>query len=74
MREDWKYWIALSMVNGIGGVLTKNLFVKFHNAEDIFKASKKELSQAEGIGDKHIKSIVSFNDWDEVGQELNYFL
>jgi len=44
MREDWKYWIALSMVNGIGGVLTKNLFVKFQNAEDIFKASKIELS------------------------------
>ena len=58
------------MVNGIGGVLAKNLFVKFHNAEDIFKASKKELSQAEGIGDKHIESILSFNDWDEVGQEL----
>jgi len=23
MSEDWKYWIALSIVDGVGGVLTK---------------------------------------------------
>jgi len=70
MSEDWKYWIALSMVSGIGGVLTKNLFNKFQNPEDIFKAPKKELLKVEGIGDKHIESIKNFNDWDKVDQEL----
>ena len=62
MREDWKYWIALSMVDGVGVVLIKNLFRKFPNPEDIFKASKKELSMAEGIAEKHINSIKNFSD------------
>ncbi|MCH7517700.1 MAG: DNA-protecting protein DprA [Candidatus Dadabacteria bacterium] len=70
MSEDWKYWIALSMVSGIGGVLTKNLFNKFQNPEDIFKAPKKELLKVEGIGDKHIESIKNFDNWDKAGQEL----
>ena len=71
MKEDWKYWIALTMVNGVGGVLAKNLFTKFQNAENIFKASKKELSRTEGIGYKHIEAIKSFNDWGEVDEELH---
>jgi len=58
------------MVSGIGGVFTKNLFNKFQNPEDIFKAPKKELLKVEGIGDKHIESIKNFNDWDKVDQEL----
>ena len=58
------------MVSGIGGVLTKNLFNKFQNPEDIFKAPKKELLKVEGIGDKHIESIKNFDNWDKAGQEL----
>ncbi len=70
MSEDWKYCIALSMVSGIGGVFTKNLFNKFQNPVDIFKAPKKELLKVEGIGDKHIESIKNFDNWDKVDQEL----
>jgi len=58
------------MVNGIGGVLTKNLFNRFQNPEDIFKAPKKELLIVEGIKDKNVESIKSFEDWEIVEKEL----
>lgn len=58
------------MVNGIGGVLTKNLFNRFQNPEDIFKAPKKELLIVEGIKDKNVESIKSFKDWEIVEKEL----
>ena len=70
MREDWKYWIALSMVNGIGIVLIRNLLTKFYSVKDIFGASKKELAHVEGIGSKNAEAIKSFNDWEKVDQEL----
>jgi DNA processing protein len=71
MREDWKYWIALSMVNGVGVVLIRNLLTKFKTAEDMFSASKKGLGLIEGIGNKNIEAIKSFDDWERVEQELN---
>ncbi len=70
MREDWKYWIALSMVNGIGIVLIRNLLTKFHSVKGIFGASKKELAHVEGIGSKNAEAIKSFDDWEKVDQEL----
>ena len=70
MREDWKYWIALERVKGIGDVSIKNLFSQFQGADSIFKASKKELIQVDGISDKQIQSIKNFNDWDDVEKEL----
>lgn len=71
MREDWKYWIALGRVSGLGGISIKNLFAQFHNAEAIFKASKKDLLQVYGISEKHVESIKDFNDWDGVEKELD---
>ena len=70
MREDWKYWIALGRVSGLGGISIKNLFDKFQSADAIFKASKKELTQVDGISTKQIESIQSFNDWGGVEKEL----
>lgn len=71
MREDWKYWIALSKVSGLGGISIKNLFNEFQSAEAIFKASKKDLKYLDGINDKQIESIKGFNDWDEVDKEID---
>ena len=71
MREDWKYWIALGMVSGLGGISIKNLFNQFQSVNAIFKASKKELAQVDGINEKQIESIQDFNDWDKVEKELD---
>jgi DNA processing protein len=70
MRDDARYWIALSFVNGIGDVYIKNLFTKFPKVEDIFKASEKRLSEVEGIGEKAVQAIKSFNEWEKVDHEV----
>ena len=68
--ENWKYWLAISMVEGIGGVLTKYLFMRFTDAQDIFSAEGADLAKVEGIGSKHIEAIKSFSDWQRVEQEI----
>ncbi len=66
-----KYWIALSMVNGIGEVLTKNLYSKFNNAKDIFEAEPKELIKVEGIGERNVQAIKNFKGWSRVEREIS---
>lgn len=70
MQDDARYWIALSFVNGLGDVHTKSLFSRFRKAEDVFKASAKKLSEVEGIGEKTVQAIKSFNDWQRVDEEV----
>jgi len=62
MRDDLKYWIALSMINGIGIVLARSLLREFGNVAEIFKASKKKLSQIERIGTKNADVISRFDN------------
>lgn len=59
MEKDLKYWIALSFVNGVGDVLTKSLYARFRGAEEVFKASRGELSRVEGMRDKTIDAILA---------------
>lgn len=70
MEKDLKYWIALSFVNGVGDVLTKSLYARFRGAEEVFKASRGELSRVEGMRDKTIDAILGFDDWDRVEKEV----
>jgi DNA processing protein len=70
MREDSKYWIALSMINGVGIVLTRSLLQEFKSVEDIFKAPKKNLAQVEGVGTKNAEAIANFEDWNLVEKEI----
>ncbi len=58
------------MVEGIGDVLTKYLFARFNDAQDIFRASETDLAQVEGIGSKHIEAIKSFSDWERAEREI----
>lgn len=70
VREDARYWIALSFVNGLGDVLIKNLYSAFRSAEDVFKASAKKLARVDGISEKMALAIKGFDEWDRVGEEI----
>jgi DNA processing protein len=70
VMEEWKYWLGLSFVPGIGDVASKNLISRFHNPEAVFEASTKALDRVEGIGEKAAKSIKNFSDWDRVDTEI----
>ena len=48
MAEDIFYWLALSLVPGVGSTLFKRLLERFKTPEAVFRASAKELSAVEG--------------------------
>ena len=72
MKGDTIYQIALTMINGIGAVQAKNLFDHFENAVAVFKASKKELSSIDGIGEMKAKEIKAFDLWSDAEKEIAF--
>jgi DNA processing protein len=70
MSNDLLYQIALTEVPNIGIVQAKTLVDHFGNAESIFKASKKELENIEGIGAIKANSIKLFDDFSSAEKEI----
>lgn len=70
--NDLLYQIALTAVPNIGAVQAKILVNHFGNAEAIFKASKKELENIEGIGSVRAKSIKEFEDFKDAEEEIDF--
>jgi DNA processing protein len=69
--EEWKYWIALKMVQGVGEVLFRNLLAKFNNPKGVFEANLSEIQRVEGIGEKTAKEIKGFKDWNKAEEEVS---
>ena len=68
--QDLFYWVALTMVPGVGSVLFKRLLHAFGSPEEVFKASTKALERVEGIGSKVSTAICRFDWKDRVEKEL----
>jgi DNA processing protein len=69
--EEWKYWIALKMVHGVGEVLFRNLLAKFHSPKSVFDAGLNEVEKVEGIGEKVGQAIKGFSNWNKAEEEIN---
>ena len=52
MAQEYFFWLALSLVPGVGSILMKRLLDDFKTPEAVFKASKKHLLSVEGLGEK----------------------
>ncbi|HXX80273.1 MAG TPA: DNA-processing protein DprA [Thermodesulfovibrionales bacterium] len=63
-------WIALSMVPEIGNVTFKKLLSMYNTPDEVFKAPLKELSCAEGVGEKRAHHIKNFSRWKDVEKQL----
>jgi DNA processing protein len=72
MNNDLLYQIALTLVPNIGDVHAKTLVNVFGNAQNIFKAKKKELEAIEGIGTIRAKSIKDFTDFTSSEEEIKF--
>ncbi|MBI2487270.1 MAG: DNA-protecting protein DprA [Deltaproteobacteria bacterium] len=69
--KEFKSWIALKMVTGVGDVLFRNLISKFQSPKSVFEAELGELQRVEGIGEKTIQAIRNFSEWDEAEKEVS---
>lgn len=72
MTNELLYQIALTLVPNIGCVHAKVLIENFGNAENIFKAKKKDLSAVENIGLIKASSIKSFDDFNTAEAEIKF--
>jgi DNA processing protein len=72
MTTDLLYQIALTQISNIGAVQAKQLIDHFGDASSIFKASKKEISSIEGIGEIKAKAIKSFDDFKAAEEEISF--
>jgi DNA processing protein len=72
MNSDLLYQLALTEVPSIGHVNAKNLVSYFGSAENIFKASFKELLCVEGIYTGQAKKIKQFRDFKSAEHELKF--
>jgi DNA processing protein len=72
MSPDVLYQVALTLVPNIGAVQAKILVDHFGEAENIFKAKKKDLDLLEGIGEVRANAIKRFNDFTAAEAELAF--
>ena len=70
--NDLLYQIALTLVPNIGDVHAKALANIYSDAGSIFKASRKQLENIEGIGTVRANSIKSFNDFTACEEEIAF--
>lgn len=69
--DNKSFWIALNMVDGIGSITYQKLITHFGTPEKVFSASKKELTEVDGIREKTANSIKTFRLEEEIKDELN---
>ncbi|HEX3023993.1 MAG TPA: DNA-processing protein DprA [Chitinophagaceae bacterium] len=72
VNNELLYQLSLTLINGIGPVQAKQLIEHFGNAENIFKAKKKELGLIENIGEIRAKQIKDFDNFKEAENEINF--
>jgi DNA processing protein len=72
MNNDLLYQIALTLVPNIGDVHAKALINIYGNAQNIFKAKRKELESIEGIGTVRANSIKNFSDFTSSEEEIKF--
>ncbi len=72
MTDDLLYRIALTMIPELGPVRVKALIDYYGNAQAVFKANKKEISQIDTIGELCAKQLKNWNHFTEAEKEINY--
>lgn len=72
MPDDRLFQIALTQVHQIGPIQSKLLLQHFKTAENVFKASKKELCTVENMTANKANSIKSFENFELAEKEINF--
>jgi len=79
--EQYRNWLALKQVPGIGNVLYKRLIDTFVTPEAVFAADEAALLQVEGLSERSAEEILSFSafdaadrEWEKIQKEGAYLL
>lgn len=72
--HDETFWIALTLIPGVGPVAAKHLVSYCGSAEEVFRQKKGKLLRIPGIGEKTSEAIAAFRDFSEAEQEVEFAL
>lgn len=72
--EQLKYKIGLTMINGIGPILAKNLIAYLGSVENIFLEKRQNLAKIPGIGEMLSKEIVSQDVLKRADEEIEFII
>ena len=70
MVEEISYWVALSLVPGVGSVLFKRLLDQFKTPDAVFRATLRDLLRVEGIGKRVAEEILKGPAEEKTEREL----
>ncbi|MBL7777180.1 MAG: DNA-protecting protein DprA [Chitinophagales bacterium] len=71
-NNEWLYRIGLTMINGVGPVLAKNLLAYCGSAEKVFTTPKSKLEKVPGIGAERAAKIAGAEALLLAEQELKF--
>ncbi len=67
--EEWRFWLALRMVRGVGNVTYRELLTRFGSPEAVLRANSEALKEA-GVHTEVARAITSFDQWRTIETEL----
>ncbi|MEW6297998.1 MAG: DNA-processing protein DprA [Thermodesulfobacteriota bacterium] len=67
--QDWRYWLALKLVRGVGNVTYRELLERFRSPQAALAAAPAALAAA-GVHPEVARAIRTFDQWDAVETEL----
>ena len=70
--ENKKYWIWFSLIKGLGSKRKQKLLESYKTPEKIYKLTKKELIETNGIGEKMVENILKSKDEDYLKKYILY--
>ncbi len=73
-ERDYRGWLALARVKGLGCASFKRLADHFSDPRKAFSASEKELSKVPGVDRQTIEGLLTFSKWEEVDNEMQRVL
>ncbi len=68
--EQYRSWLALKRIPGVGNVLFKRLLSHFKSPEEVFSANETALAAVEGLPETVAKQIVLFRAFSEIDREF----
>lgn len=68
-REQWRHWLALKLVRGVGNVTYRELLERFGTPQAVLTAPAAVLADA-GIHPEVARAITTFDQWRTVETEL----
>ncbi|MFH0809210.1 MAG: DNA-processing protein DprA [Pseudomonadota bacterium] len=66
---DYRYWLALRRVPGVGAVTYRKLVEHFGNPKAIFEAEAAEL-RAAGVREAAVEGLAAFDAWQDVERQM----